>query len=231
MASVRLEYAGESAQACVALALDGLGRCFDSCDPYMFTDFEGTDRWQDNGCNHTDDVVYSCLGYVSDNERVIELNDDVLFTGFCIPRLASTATGTFGANCNANGDADCNPDAFCVAVSDTNAECSKLCQPYSGDGPNDCAETDVCAATLSQAVGVCLAPGTSAAYGEACSQAEEFEACTTDDTLCLQTTQTEWGCTRLCKVGVDGSCGEGNGACSRTGVNPSLEPSWVGFCP
>ena len=230
-ADVRLEFPGEALQACIALALEGLGRCFDQCDPYLFTDFEGTDRWEESGCPHDDDVVYGCLGYVSDNDRLAELNDDVFTTGFCIPRPASSATGGFGASCNANGDAGCNPDSFCVTVAEGVNQCSKLCSPYSGDGPNDCAETDVCAATLSQAVGVCVSPGTSAAYGETCSQAEEFEACVTDDTLCLQTTQTEWSCVRLCKVGVDGSCGEDARPCSRTGVAPALEPTWVGFCP
>lgn len=239
---LELTFPGVSLEVCVDLGIFGLedgvlGRCQRECGPYpggafAHDDGASNDRWMDNGCPHTDDIIYGCLGYLTTNDNSVtapsEGHPDV--TGFCIPREASVATGNFGGTCE--GDATCNPDAFCVPFSDTTSFCSKLGFPYAGvDGDSDCGDDQYCAGTLGQSICVCVDAVVEGGEGTQCNETDEFQPCADNDTLCFPRQSGPALCTRLCQIGVDGQCSDGMSCGGRgTVINDALDPSWVGLC-
>ncbi len=240
--ALSLTFPGVSLEVCVDLGMFGLedgvlGRCQTECNPYpggAFAEESGAsnERWMDNACPHTEDVIYGCLGYLTTNDNSEtapgEGHPDV--TGFCIPREADAAVGNFGASCE--GDATCNPDAFCVPFSDTSSLCSKLGFPYAGvDGDSDCGDDQYCYATLGQSICVCGDAIVEGGEGTQCNEADEFQPCADNDTLCFPRQSGPAICTRLCQIGVDGQCSDGMSCGGRgTVINDALEPSWVGLC-
>jgi hypothetical protein len=242
---LQLEYPGESSEVCVdwesfGLESGQLGICMYECSPFLDESAadesgESTGRWEGNGCPHTDDVVYGCLGYLTtnNNEILYEEDGDPDLTGFCLPRAEADATGDFDDSCATNGDGDCNPDSWCVEFEAGNPTCNKLCSPFSGDRSSDCLDGDYCLATFDQTWSFCI-PGedaVSAGEGEACNSADEYFGCEADDSFCLCLSTTSCECIRLCKVGVEESCSvDSRGDCSRDNLNPDLDPQWVGIC-
>lgn len=223
---LRLESGGVSPFVCVDLGLFGLedgqlGRCQFECAPY-----DG--GWEENGCPHSDDVSYACLGYQTgnDNEEPFAEEGDPRLTGFCIPRVADDATDAAGTTCE--GDANCNPGSFCAGTTSGTNECGQLCQPFNND-TDDCPEGQVCGVTLSRSVSVCADPSVDANIGDACTAADQFLQCDDHNTFCLPTSATAQSCEMLCLLDVDESCPEG-WSCSREGLNPALRPVDVGIC-
>jgi hypothetical protein len=242
------EYKGEPIQVCTPLNIPELGRCSWPCEPYLEGEFEddgeSNDRWEDNGCPHDDDIIYACLGYLTtgNNDELIESDGHPDLGGFCTPRDAATADGDFGGNCTDDGDSVCNPDSFCVGVTDSSSECTKLCLPFSGDLDADCPADQVCLNIIVQQYGLCVEPRLELTEGDTCAQADAGAQCSDDDTFCIGL-GTDYACLRICKKGLGDADGNNNPTCplleeggeprvcrADISFNSTSIPSWVSIC-
>jgi hypothetical protein len=259
-ADATVQLRGESFQICVPLTVAGLGRCSDACNPYMggepFADSTGdpTERWLQNGCNHSEEVAYACLPFVTTGNQDIpyHLDGHPDLAGFCIPRqIPAAGFRGFGGECTTTGDASCNPDSFCVGVSETRAECLKLCQPLTGLGHSDCQytigqdgyptdiETLCLPAILPQQYGLCLEPQLpNLREGDPCTNAQRGFTCGgDDDVMCIGVSETTSECTRFCVRGLDETCPPLRDGSQRQCYNPGVPrifgapvPGWVSVC-
>ena len=236
--SLRLEFPGAPLEICVDLGLFGLqdgqlGRCQLPCTPFPGGEFKNADgtsngRWESNGCPHTAERAYGCLGVLVPFDNSVSYLDEGppdLF-GMCIPRVRATATGKFGDSCT--GDATCNPEAFCLPETETTNVCGKL--GHSLVNESDCGEDMYCSATLWQAYCLCLDPVVDGGDGAACLQADQYEQCAANNSLCMQSSQTTFNCMTVCVMGHDEeTCPEGT-TCSQSMFSGTPDPDWFGFC-
>jgi len=210
------------------------GSCRATCEPYPLTPFldpddgESNRRWLDNGCPHTRDWAYGCLGYVEDN-AVLQSGSPA---GYCDARTRATAAGELDSSCI--DDNQCNPDLVCAGPEGA-AVCIKLCRPFSGSAPSDCQPGAMCSPVdlpgigTTQAFGVCQTPHTSSGQGDACNTGEVY--CSDDDTLCIGAVGGETlACQRLCQLGVETTCPDGS-SCTNEGVAfDGPQPNWLAVC-
>jgi hypothetical protein len=243
IAALRPVLGGDS-PICVPSGADGIGVCREECNPYPITDpvtpyvdedGNPTDRWVDNGCSHEDNVVFSCLPFVTNGDELTTIIDEPGhpdLAGYCVPRETEVGcdarcalmepgadqdaceaacpdvlTASFGDDCATAGDAVCTPDAWCVEE-----ECTKLCLPFQANGPADCDDEEVCVLYSLQSFGLCLTPQLDEIEGDACTVAQRGQVCSGgNDVLCIQDSDTTAACYRFCKVPLNDS---------ETGANP-----------
>ena len=217
--------------ACIPTGTGGVGLCVETCEPYPFTPFvddggEPNGRWLSNGCPHTEDIEFACIGHVIDNDVVAALDPEAEILGYCVGRPAATSLGGFGDPCE--GSEDCNPDSWCVELLGER-RCTKTCLPFSGDGPSDCGGGQVCLPTTNQAVSVCVDPASDGGTGDTCPEPPGTVTCALDDSWCAEVTFATYECLRLCQLGVESTCDEGL-TCSRIRLSDLWQPEWVGLC-
>lgn len=234
-AALRLETLGEALEVCAPLAVEGLGACEQRCNPYLlgtaYVDESGdaTDRWENNGCTHREDVGYACFPFVTTGDQDTPMEEEGApdLEGFCVPRPLDDATGGFGDSCTS--DAACNPDSWCFDLFGTgDGQCTKLCVPFAGDGDADCSLPNFCYGLGPQEWGICLEPTVDLEEGDPCTQGEDLVFCSDNDTICVSSGAAA-SCTRLCKSSLEDSCPNEAASDCQTGIFAGV-PEWFGAC-
>lgn len=209
---------GDSGQVCAPSAINGMGFCNESCEPYPRTGGGGYD------CESEGDA---CIPIVTRRDR------PVLPVGVC-----SADTGTVAAfgSCSTVGQlgGDCRDFAACLA--DTEAavtgECLPLCEPFS-------AQENACASGTCSGVppllgqlnfSFCLEDAQPGNAFDRCD--EPGLPCAQDGTLCIATTQGgQATCLPICRAGFDDCSGfAGNRTCRTGQLNPEVVPTFMGLC-
>lgn len=208
------EVADDSGMACVPSNFGGLGFCRESCEPYPRRD-----------SYECDNEYAACIPFNATTDGSSPN------TGYCVDREAADRPAN-GEACDTPGAFDACDDGLCLGVTEDRDECLGFCEIFS---QGQCEGEAVCLGGLLMngiddfAICLELEDGNNVGRGNACTEAQAGAFCG-DFAVCLQTTQTDYGCVPLCRSTPGFSDCDAGQTCMNVASQIPGAPSYLGIC-